>query len=138
VKEQRESERRVVQVLSEDLTVGVVPLTAEEEVLRCLLCTATAVWAVYLVNAMKVGFVVAVSNLELVKAHWNDELLSGFPCKLCRVCVSVISLGRNVTTTPVLGPFPSKFRSESSETTSQTFYLQSWSSPGLGCGVQPC
>jgi hypothetical protein len=44
----------------------------------------------------------------------------------------------NVTTTPVLGPFPSKFRSESSETTSQTLYLHSWSSPGLGCGVQPC
>jgi phosphoribosylformylglycinamidine (FGAM) synthase-like enzyme len=44
----------------------------------------------------------------------------------------------NVTTTPVLGPFPSKFRSESSETTSQTLYLRSWSSPGLGCGVQPC
>jgi hypothetical protein len=40
---------------------------------------------------MKVGFVVAMSNLELVEgtgnpslcAHWNDELLPGFPSKLC-------------------------------------------------------
>jgi hypothetical protein len=32
VEKQRESERRVVQVLSQDLTVGVVPSTAEEEV----------------------------------------------------------------------------------------------------------
>jgi hypothetical protein len=31
----------------------------------------------------------------------------------------------DVTKTPVLGPFPSKFRSESSETTSQTLYLHS-------------
>jgi hypothetical protein len=97
VEKQREGERRVVQVLSQDLTVGVVPLTAEEEVLWCLLCTATAVWAVYLVNAMKIGFVVAVSNLELVEGtgnlslgpHRNDELLPRFPCKLCRVCAGV-------------------------------------------------
>jgi hypothetical protein len=42
---------------------------------------------------MKVGFVVAVSNLELVEgtgnlplcAHWNDELLTSFLCKLCQV-----------------------------------------------------
>jgi hypothetical protein len=60
--------------LSQDLTVGVVPLTAEEEVLWCLLCTATAVWAVYLVNAMKVGFVVAVFNLELVEGTGNLPL----------------------------------------------------------------
>jgi hypothetical protein len=71
VEQQRESERRVVQVLSEDQTVRVVPPTAEEEVLRCLLCTTTAVWAVYLVNSMKVGFVVAVSNLELVEGTGN-------------------------------------------------------------------
>jgi hypothetical protein len=40
---------------------------------------------------MKVDFVVAMSNLELVEgtgnlplcAHWNDELLSSFPSKLC-------------------------------------------------------
>jgi hypothetical protein len=64
VEEQRESERRVVQVLSQDLAVRVVPSTAEEEVLWCLLCTATAVWAVHLANAMKIGFVVAVSNLD--------------------------------------------------------------------------
>jgi hypothetical protein len=97
VEEHKESERRIVQVLSQDQTVRVVPPTAEEEVLRCLLCTATAVWAVHLVNAMKVGFVVAVSNLELVEgtgnlflgAHWNDELLPGFPCKLCRICAGV-------------------------------------------------
>jgi hypothetical protein len=97
VEKQRESERRVVQVLSQDLTVGVVPPTAEEKVLRCLLCTATAVWAVHLVNAMKIGFVVAMSNLELIEgtgnlplgAHWNDELLPGFPCKLRRVCAGI-------------------------------------------------
>jgi hypothetical protein len=47
VEKQRENERRVVQILSEDQTVGVVPSTAEEKVLWCLLCTATAVWAVY-------------------------------------------------------------------------------------------
>jgi hypothetical protein len=101
VEEQRESERRVVQVLSQDLTVGVVPSTAEEEVFWYLLCTAAAVWAVHLVNAMKVGFVVAVSNLELIEgtgnlplgAHWNDELLSRFPCKLCRVCAGVPEYG---------------------------------------------
>jgi hypothetical protein len=97
VEEQRESERRVVQVLSQNLTVGAVPPTAEEEVFWCLLCTATAVWAVHLVNAMKVGFVVAVSNLELVEgtgnlplgAHWNDELLPRFLSKLCRICAGV-------------------------------------------------
>jgi hypothetical protein len=48
------------------------------------------------------------------------------------------TLTLDVTKTPVLWPFPSKFRSESSETTSQTLYLRSWSSPGHGCGVQPC
>jgi hypothetical protein len=33
VKEQRESKRRAVQLLLKDLTVGVVPFTAEKEVL---------------------------------------------------------------------------------------------------------
>jgi hypothetical protein len=97
VEEQRESEERVVQVLFQDLTVKVVPSTAEEEVFWCLLCTTTAVWAIHLANAMEVGFVVAVSNLELVEdtsnlplgTHWNDELLPGFPSKLCRVCAGV-------------------------------------------------
>jgi hypothetical protein len=88
-------------MLFENLTVRVVSFTAEEEVLWCLFCTATAVWAVHLVNSMKIGFVVAVSNLELVEgtgnlslcAHWNDELLSGFPSKLCRVCAGICEDG---------------------------------------------
>jgi hypothetical protein len=74
VEEQRESERRAVQVLSQDLMVGIVPSRAEEEVFWCLLCTATAVWAVHFVNVMEVGFVVAMSNLELVEGTGNLPL----------------------------------------------------------------
>jgi hypothetical protein len=91
VEGQRESERTVIQVLSQDLTVGVVPSRARKEVFWCLLCTATAVWAVHFVSLIEVGFVVAVSNIELVEGtgnlllclHWNDESLPGFPSKLC-------------------------------------------------------
>jgi hypothetical protein len=80
--------------LFKNLTVGLVPLTAEEEVFWCLFCAATAVWAVHFADAMKEGFVVAMSNFELVEStcdlpfcpHGNNELLSGFPSKLCGVC----------------------------------------------------
>jgi hypothetical protein len=57
----------------------------------CLFCAATAIWAVYFINLVKVGFVVAMCNLELLEgagnlslcAHWDNELLPGFPSKLC-------------------------------------------------------
>jgi hypothetical protein len=52
--------------LLKDLTVIFVPFTAEGKVLQCLFSVATAVWTVYFVDSMKVGFVVAMSNLELV------------------------------------------------------------------------
>jgi hypothetical protein len=44
----------------------------------------------------------------------------------------------DVTTTPALGPIPSRFRLESSATTSNTPNLHSWSSPRHSCEVQPC
>jgi hypothetical protein len=44
----------------------------------------------------------------------------------------------DITTTPVLRPFPSQFQLQSSETTSNTRYLHSCSSSDLGCGVQLC
>jgi hypothetical protein len=95
VKEEREGKRRVVKILSKDLTVRVVPFTAEEEVFRCLFCTAAAVWAIYFIHSMKVGFVVAMADFELIKSAYNisfcsyrnNKLLSKFPREFCRVCV---------------------------------------------------
>jgi hypothetical protein len=57
----------MVKILSKDSAVGVVLFTAKEEVFRSLFCTTSAVRAVYLVNSMKVGFIVAVANFKLKK-----------------------------------------------------------------------
>jgi hypothetical protein len=56
--------------------VRLVPFTAEKEVLWCLFCAATAIWAVHFINLVKVGFVVAMSNLELVEGASNLSLCS--------------------------------------------------------------
>jgi hypothetical protein len=101
MKKQRESKRRVVLILLEELTVRTVPFTTEKKVFWCLFCAATAFWAVHFVNLVKVGFVVAMSNLELVEgtgnlslcAHWNDELLPGFLSELCKVCAWILEDG---------------------------------------------